>query len=212
MSLPPLLLDLDGTLVDSLADIAASANHVRAAFDLAPLGHDEIREMVGDGAAQLLRRALAELDEPIDVGQAWPIYDAHHRTQCTATVVPYPGVVEHLETWHADGRQLAVVTNKPEGFARRILEHLGIDRYFEAVIGGDTTASRKPDPAPLRAALDLLGVEPADAWMVGDGIQDLRAGRAAGTRTVAALYGFRDAASLRAEGADQYWTAFGVEA
>jgi phosphoglycolate phosphatase len=212
MSLPPLLLDLDGTLVDSLADIAASANHVRAAFDLAPLGHDAIRAMVGDGAALLLRRALAELDAPVDVAQAWPIYDAHHRTQCTATVVPYPGVVEHLETWRADGRQMAVVTNKPEGFARTILEHLRIDRYFGTVVGGDTTPSRKPDPAPLRAALDLLGVEPADAWMVGDGIQDLRAGRAAGTRTVAALYGFRDAASLRAEGADTYWSAFGVEA
>lgn len=212
MTLPPLLLDLDGTLVDSLADIAASANHVRAAFGLGPLSHGAVRAMVGDGAALLLRRALAELGEPVDVATAWPIYDEHHRQQCTDMVVPYPGVVSHLDAWHEAGRRMAVVTNKPERFARQILEHLALDRYFSAVVGGDTTPVRKPDPAPLHAALEALGAAPADAFMVGDGIQDLRAGRAAGTRTIAALYGFRDEASLRAEGADSFWSAFGVEA
>jgi phosphoglycolate phosphatase len=212
MTLPPLLLDLDGTLVDSLADIAASANHVRAAFGLGPLGNDAVRGMIGDGAALLIERALAELDEPVDVAAAWPIYDEHHRQQCTDTVTPYPGVVACLEAWQGSGRKLAVVTNTPERFARQILEHLGIDGYFQAVVGGDTTRSRKPDPAPLHAALELLEAVPSEAWMVGDGIQDLRAGRAAGTRTIAALYGFRDAESLRAEGADCFWSAFGVEA
>ena len=211
MALPPLLLDLDGTLVDSLADIAASANHVRAAYGLGPLSHDAVRGMIGDGATLLLRRALTELGEPVDVAAAWPIYDEHHREQCTATVELYPGVGACLEAWRHAGRKLAVVTNKPEGFARRILEHLGVDRFFGAVVGGDTTPARKPDPAPLREALRILDVSPGDAWMVGDGLQDLRAGRAAGTRTIAALYGFRDEGSLRAEGADAYWTAFGVE-
>ena len=208
----PVLLDLDGTLVDSLADIAATANHVRAVFDLPPLGTDAVRRMVGDGAAKLLERALADACRPVAPGDAFEIYDAHHREQCTRLVRPYPGAVETLQRWHDDRRPVAIVTNKPERFAVRILEHLGLLGLVGAVVGGDSTAERKPSPVPLHEALARLGLGTERAWMAGDGIQDLRAGRAAGLRTIGALYGFHDPDRLRSEGADLFWTAFGVAA
>jgi phosphoglycolate phosphatase len=206
-----LLFDLDGTLVDSLADIGASANAVRAAFGLPPASEAAIRAFVGDGALVLLERALAGAG-PFDAlrERAWALYQEHHAEQCTREVRPYPGVVEHLERWHGERRPLAVVTNKPARFAHAILEHLGLDRLLPVVIGGDTLGERKPSPAPVHEALTRLRAPAAGASLVGDGIQDLRAGKAAGVRTVAALFGFHDAAALRAEGADEYWSAFGV--
>ncbi len=197
-----MLLDLDGTLVDSLADITASVDHVRAAYGLAPLGASRVRAMVGDGAARLLARALADLEPVPPLEELWPRYEAHHEEQCTRLVRPYPGVVDALHRWRRSGVRTAVVTNKPERFARRILEHL--DLRVDTVVGGDTLPERKPSPAPLLEALRRLGVAPGDAAMLGDGVQDLRAGKAAGVRTIAALWGFRSEAELRAEGADEY--------
>lgn len=210
MDTTPMLFDLDGTLVDSLADIHASVDHVRACFELPPLPRERVRAMVGDGVQRLLERALAELANPPAFEAAYPLWVAHHAEQCTVHVRPYPGVREHLARWRGDGRALAVVTNKPERFARRILAHLDLETLLPVVIGGDTIAQRKPSPAPLLAALDALGIRRRAGLMVGDGVQDLRAGKAAGMRTAAVLFGFRDAAVLRAEGADEYWTAFGV--
>ncbi len=205
----PVLLDLDGTLIDSLADIAATTNHVRAAFGLPPLPTAAVRGMIGDGATMLLRRALADAGREVPVAAAWTVYQDHHEAQCTQEVRFYPGVPETLARWRESGRPLGVVTNKPERFARRILEHLDLMRFFGAVVGGDSAAGRKPDPGPLRAALDRLDASPTGGLMAGDGLQDLRAGRAVGLRTAAALYGFHDPAVLRAEGADQFWVAFG---
>ena len=209
MARTAILLDLDGTLVDSLADIAASLNHVRREHGLAPLPAAAVREMVGDGAGKLLERGLADLEDPPRPRDAFAIYEAHHHDQCTREVVPYPGVVETLQRWHAAGIALGVVTNKPERFARRILEHLDLDRYFGAVVGGDTTTEKKPSPVPLRAALAILGRPDGDVLMVGDGLQDLQAGKAAKVATAAVLYGFRPPELLRAEGADEYWERFG---
>ena len=104
---------------------------------------------------------------------------------------------------------MAIVTNKPTRFTSRILEHLELTRYLPVAICGDTLDVKKPDPAPLREALRRLGA-PLDAgMMVGDSVQDLRAGKAAQLRTAAALFGFRSEEELRAEGADEYWSAFG---
>ncbi|MBI5852142.1 MAG: HAD-IA family hydrolase [Planctomycetes bacterium] len=203
-----LLMDLDGTLVDSLADIAASVDHVRVAFGLAPLGKERVRTIVGDGALLLLASAFADLAAPPPLEELWPVYEAHHERQCVKLVTAYPGVVEALARWRKDGLATAVVTNKPLRFARRVLEHVGV--HVDEVIGGDSLAERKPSPAPLLEALRRLDVAPRDAAMVGDGLQDLRAGKAAKLRTIAALYGFRDPAELRREGADEYWVRFGV--
>lgn len=205
-----LLFDLDGTLVDSLADIGASTNHVRLAFGLPAVDLQTMRSFVGDGAMTLLERALAgagAFDRIRDA--AWELYIDHHRDQCTREVRPYAGVIDCLARWQAAGRPMAVVTNKPARFAEPILEHLGLDRFIEAVVCGDTLSERKPSAAPLHAALNCLRAPAAGAMMVGDGVQDLRAAKAAGVRSAAVLFGFQNPAVLRAEGADEFWTAFG---
>jgi phosphoglycolate phosphatase-like HAD superfamily hydrolase len=159
----------------------------------------------------LLERALAGAGPFAALRErAWALWQEHHEAQCTRTVRPYPGVAEHLARWQAERRPMAVVTNKPARFAHAILAHVGLDRFVPVVIGGDTLGERKPSPAPVHAALARLGAPATGAALVGDGVQDLRAGKAAGVRTIAALFGFHDPAALRAEGADEYWAAFGV--
>ena len=207
-----MLFDLDGTLADTIADIAASANHVRQIHHLAP--HDEatIRGFIGHGAGILLRRALPELDlEPED--PQWQAiygqYADHHEHQCAGTVALYDGVQAGLEQRLRDGHAMAIVTNKPERFARRISTHLDLDRFFPVIIGGDTLPRRKPDPDPVHRALQLLGATGQGGAMIGDGETDIRAGKAAGLQTIGCLYGYRPATLLRAENADEYWSAFG---
>lgn len=211
-SAPPLLLDLDGTLADTLEDIRDSANHVRNAYGLRPLTLDAVRPMVGDGAQALLRRALAGAG-PFDAiaENAWSLYREHHREQCIGHVRPYPGAAEHLRAWHDEGRAMAVVTNKPEAFAARILEHLDLSRYLPVLIGGDTLSFKKPAPEPVWAALERLGVPRSPAIMAGDSPGDIRAARAAGVGSVAALYGYGQVGDLLAAKPDGYWSRFGEE-
>ncbi len=214
MSRPaPFLFDLDGTLFDTLADIAASTNHVRAGCGLQPLPEAAVQECIGEGARTLLLRALRDLPEPPPPeapfwDEAYARYAAHHEAECTRHVRPYPGVADHLRRLAAAGHPLAVVTNKPERFAVRIVRHLGFDALLPVVVGGDTLPRKKPDPLPLHHALQALG-RPGEGTMVGDGETDLLAGRAAGLRTIGVLYGYRPAARLRAIGADGWWSRFG---
>lgn len=203
-----LLFDLDGTLVDSLPDIAASTNHLRQHFGLPPIDLVQVGSLVGDGLAALLQRALGGCSDD-RLEEAHAIYRAHHELQCTELVVPFPGVREHLARWHREGRSLGVVTNKPVSFSRRILAHLDLARFLSVVIGGDSTTARKPDPEPVRVALAQLGASAGSAMMVGDSPADILAGRAAGIRTAAVLFGYRSEEILRATGADEYWPCFG---
>jgi phosphoglycolate phosphatase len=210
---PPLLFDLDGTLVDSLPDIAASVNHVRTAHALPALPDHAVRVMVGDGLTRLLERALAERaagDMAIDMAAAKALYRAHHLEQCTRLVQVFPGVLAQLASYRARGWPMAVVTNKSAVFAQRMLDALRLSPFLPVVVDGESVGAQKPSPEPCLAALRELGAAPGRGTMIGDGVQDLRAGKAAGLRTVAVLYGYRDADSLRAEGADVYWRAFGV--
>jgi phosphoglycolate phosphatase len=212
---PPFLFDLDGTLADTLGDIAASTNHVRTAHGLPAVPVATVRSFVGDGARTLLRRALHEVlpaapaaaDAALDA--AFAAYCAHHAVQCTATVQLFPGVRSHLELLARAGHPLAVVTNKPERFALPIVRHFGLHELLPVVVGGDTLPVKKPDPAPLHHALQQLGCDASGATMVGDGVQDLRAGKAAGARTIACLFGYGEPMALRAEGADTFWRGFG---
>ncbi|HEX6813938.1 MAG TPA: HAD hydrolase-like protein [Planctomycetota bacterium] len=219
MSAPlPFLFDLDGTIADTLPDIAASTNHVRAHHGLPPLPETAVRSFVGDGARTLLQRALTDALPPDPAAreraldEAFAVYSAHHEDQCTKHVRLFPGVRQHLDTLHAQGHGLAMVTNKPERFAVAIVRHLGLADLLRIVIGGDTLPQKKPDPAPLRWALRRLGHPHDSGTMVGDGVQDLRAAKAVGLHTVACLFGYGDAQRLRREGAGAYWRAFGVPA
>ena len=212
---PPFLFDLDGTLAMTITDLAASVNHVRALRGLPQLTETHVQAFVGDGARTLLRRALAEV-LPADAAAAEPAIDAafaeyvaHHEHQCTVHVRPFDGVREHLELLHERGHRCAVVTNKPERFAKKIVDKLDLGELLTVVVGGDTLPLRKPDPAPLLHALQQLGAGVAGATMVGDGVQDLRAAKAAGVRTIGCLFGYGDRVALIREGADAWWSAFG---
>ena len=203
------LFDLDGTLADTLPDLAASTNHVRVQYGLPPVGVDAVRGFVGDGARMLLRRALRERRPDEDeVTEAYELYVAHHDAQCTELSRLFDGAAAYLEALRRRGHPVAVVTNKPERFAVPVARALGLFAFTDVVVGGDTLSTRKPDPAMLQHALDRLGAPAAGATMVGDGLQDLRAGRALGATTVACLFGYGDPAALREEGADAYWSAW----
>ena len=212
------LFDLDGTLAHTLPDIAASTNYVRGLHRLPHLTEDGVRQLIGDGARNLLRRALADALPPDDAGGAAAIdaamqqYTAHHREQCTVDSELFPGVAEHLDALRSQGHAIAVVTNKPERFALPVVEHLGLRAWTDVVVGGDTLPQRKPDPAPLKHALTQLGRPATAATMIGDGLQDVRAGKALGMRTIACLFGYGDPELLRREGADLYWRAFATPA
>jgi len=211
------LFDLDGTLADTLPDIAATTNHVRHIHALSAVDTATVRTYIGDGAKTLLRRALAELAPNEELHKAlleaaFTAYVEHHRVQCTVHAQLYPGVREYLSGLRQSGHGIAIVSNKPEQFAIPLARHLGLDAFASVIIGGDTLPTKKPDPAMLGHALEQLGCSEIGATMGGDGLQDLRAGKALGLRTIACLFGYGDPDALRAEGADEYWSAFAKRA
>jgi len=184
MPIDTFLFDLDGTLLDSLADIATGVNLVRAELDLPPLSPSTIRDFVGDGSVLLMRRSLPEgLYNEERLQRFLTLYGEHMLEQSRV----YPGVREFLELHR--GERMAVVTNKHHALTVRLLEELGIACFFRAVIGGDSAPEKKPHPGPVLAALADLEAEPASAVLIGDHHTDLRAGRAAGVRTCFCAWG-----------------------
>ncbi len=182
-----LLFDLDGTLINSIPDLANSLNLLRRELDCPPLSLAAAQAMVGDGVRLLVERALGpELFADAHVERFLAIYDQHllDATCC------YPGIIELLK--QHDPQHLGVVTNKPYRQTLAILEGLGICSCFQAIVGGDSCARKKPDPLPLLRAMELLGAEPGQTVMIGDHHNDLNAGKLAGTATCYCCYGFGD--------------------
>ncbi|MEO6420331.1 MAG: HAD-IA family hydrolase [Polyangiaceae bacterium] len=189
------VFDLDGTLIDSRDDIAAACNHALVAHGRAPIKAETIRTYVGDGARMLLARAFAvpvtsiELDAPIHTFHAY--YEAHPVVFTTLL----PGALEALDA--LANVPIALATNKPRVATLLVLEALGILPRFAAIAaGGD--GPLKPDPSFIHAVLKIMGAPPAQSWVVGDGPQDVGAGKAAGCVTIGVLEGFVDPARLRA--------------
>lgn len=191
---PALLFDLDGTLVDSLADLTTALNCLRHDYRLAPLAAPEVAGMVGDGAGKLVLRALPERCQAADnLGRFLDYYRYHLCEQSVA----YPGIVELLEEF--SDHPMAVVTNKPLALADELLQRLGLAAAFTCIIGGDSCAEKKPHPLPLLTALAILQADPEQALMIGDHHTDLRAGRAAGCRTCFCRWGFGNPGSTTAD-------------
>lgn len=187
------LFDLDGTLAESLPDIAASLNDLMAERGWPVFPEEEIRLMVGGGVPKLIERALKAQDRPHgadDIAPLIPRFMELYTPRAAKLSFLFPGVRELLEAFKAQGVALGVVTNKPEGVSRSMLESFGIADLLGAVVGGDTLPVKKPDAAPINAALETLGVGADQAIMIGDSGVDVAASRAAGIKVVLVSFGY----------------------
>lgn len=188
-----LLFDLDGTLVDSLPDLLGALNLLRADLARGPLSDEQVRLMVGDGAAKLVERGL-EIDGavPGEPGLTALVerFLELYRARATETTRPFPEVERTLQGLRRGGWRLAVCTNKPERESRQILDELGLSPMFETVGGGDSFAERKPAAGHLLGLLDRLAAAPDHAIMVGDSRNDVLAARGAGLPVVVLSHGY----------------------
>jgi phosphoglycolate phosphatase len=195
------LIDLDGTLVDSVPDLAYCVDGMLERMGLPPRGEAEVRNWVGNGVERLVRRALTgtldgEPDEAL-FQRALPLFMALYAENTSTRSQPYPGVREGLEWLRQAGYRLGCVTNKAARFTEPLLEDLGLRDYFGVVVSGDRLPQKKPDPAPLLYAARHLGVAPSRALMVGDSVSDVKAARAAGFRIVCVSYGYNHGRDIR---------------
>ncbi len=198
------LFDLDGTLIDSKADISKSVNIALDRLHLPTVAVSRIAGFVGEGVRKLIQRALRESTgaepAPAQIEEAIPVYLEEYERHLLDSTKLYPGIREALNAlWWAD---CAVITNKPENFSRTILQHLGIADRFCDILGGDRMDERKPDPAPLRWVMNKRHAVPSETAMVGDSRVDIQAGKAAGAMTCGVLGGFGTRADLEAAGCD----------
>lgn len=197
-----LLLDLDGTLIDSLPDLAGALDDLTAELGLPPVTATDLRPFMGEGARVFLPKAFAAagLTPPENaIARYLQLYIA----RIARLSRPFPGVIETLEAAREAGQVLAVCTNKTELLANKVLEELAMSGLFALVAGGDSYPVRKPDPGHLTLTLERLGLSPSDAVMVGDSIHDVKAAKAAGIPCVAVTYGYSriPAADLGADAA-----------
>lgn len=199
------LFDLDGTLVDSVPDLARCVNTALRAVGREPASEAAVRGWVGSGAARLLHRALTGQSDgvapAVQHAAAMQVFNAAYGDEPCRDSRLYPGVAGGLAGLRALGLRLAVVTNKPERFIEPLLATLGVAEHFDAWVGGDTTARLKPDPLPVLSALARTDCSAAAGLLVGDSRIDMAAGVAAGVPTVAVSYGYDAGCDFRALGA-----------
>lgn len=197
------VFDLDGTLIDSRYDLVSAVNATLAHLKLPALPEDVIVSYIGDGAEDLIRRSLESAGMPSPeiravFGETMRWFLEYYGDHCLDRTVPYPGALELLDALAERGLPMAVLTNKPDKPALKILAHLGILKRFTHVVPGDGPLGKKPDPAGLAYILGAVNVLPSDAVLVGDSLQDLQTARAAGTSFVAFLGGLGDAGAITA--------------
>ena len=187
------VLDLDGTLVETAPDLCAALNHTLAGMGVPPVELADVRQMIGDGARALLRRGLeASRVEPSaeEMEASFQTLLAYYNAHIAVHSHAFDGIVDLLTGWQADGVKLGVCTNKMIESTERLLAALDLARYFGAVLGGDSLAVRKPDRRHLLAVLEALSVSPADAVMIGDSANDVAAARNAGVPVVLVSFGY----------------------
>ena len=185
------IVDLDGTMVDTLGDFVAVLNHVLQDLSLPAVGRDFVERTVGQGSEHLIRSTLAYVGgAPALYEDAWARYQAHYTLLNGRHSEVFPGVVEGLGRLRALGRPMACLTNKPVAFARDLLAKKDLAKYFDKVFGGDDFARKKPDPLPLLKTCEALGTAPGATWMIGDSSNDARAAMAAGCPVVLVRYGY----------------------
>ncbi|WP_223514865.1 phosphoglycolate phosphatase [Pseudomonas sp. GL-B-19] len=193
--LPRLVMfDLDGTLIDSVPDLAAAVDNMLLKLGRQPAGIESVREWVGNGVHTLVRRALANhidaqgVDE-VEAEHALELFNGFYEDGHELTVV-YPGVRDTLKWLNKQGVEMALITNKPERFVAPLLDQMKIGRYFKWIIGGDTLPQKKPDPAALFFVMKMANIPASQSLFVGDSRSDVLAAKAAGVKCVALSYGY----------------------
>ena len=187
-SIRALIFDLDGTLIDSKQDLIRSVNAMLAETGREPLHEDTVSSYIGHGAPRLVARALGNGATEEECGQALKFFLAHYDEHKLDSTRAYPGVAEGLKELREF--PMAVLTNKPVRASLKILEGLGLAKYFRVVYGGNSFETKKPDPLGARKILEELNAAPAAALMVGDSEVDVQTARNAGTLAAAVNYGF----------------------
>jgi phosphoglycolate phosphatase len=202
MQIAAVLIDLDGTLLDTAPDLAEAANRMRGDFGMAPLPQNRIAQFVGKGAEVLVHRTLTDdlhgrLDAATYAKGHASFFRHYHAVNGTMAVV-YDGVLQALALLREHGLRLACVTNKPREFTLPLLERMGLTAQLDAIVGGDEVPHRKPHPALLYEACARLGVPVARAWMIGDSENDLLAAHAAGCSAILVEGGYNEGVPLSA--------------
>ena len=185
------VFDLDGTLIDSAPDLQAALNETLREIGKKPLPQEAVRRMIGDGTAMLVARGLAASGVAAEaLAECLPRFLALYEADPVRHTRLYPGVPQVLAQLVAEGRRLAICTNKPQTATLAVLRGLDLDGFFAAVVGGDALAVKKPDPGHVLGAIAALGVAPEHAVMVGDNENDVAAGKGAGVPVVLVRYGY----------------------
>ena len=201
-----ILIDVDGTLVDSVPDLAYCVDEMLRQMNMPSHGEAKVRHWVGNGVERLVRRALiGQLDgEPDETlfQRAYPIFLELYKHNTSKRSLLFPGVKEGLAYMQSAGYKLGCVTNKAAQFTLPLLKDLGVFDCFGIVVSGDTLPVKKPDPAPLLHVAKFYGVEPARSLMLGDSISDVKAARAAGFQVVCMSYGYNHGVDVRTANPD----------
>jgi phosphoglycolate phosphatase len=200
------LIDVDGTLVDSVPDLAFSVDQMLTDLDMPVRGEDKVRLWVGNGLERLVKRALTDaMDGDPDkylYQRALPLFKSHYAVNNSKRSHLYEGVNQGLDYLQGRAYRMGCVTNKASEFTHPLLHDLGIADYFEVIICGDDTPKKKPDPMPLLTAAQRMQVDPHRSLMLGDSSNDVSAARAAGFQIICTSYGYNHGEDIRRYGPD----------
>jgi phosphoglycolate phosphatase len=207
ISVKAVLLDLDGTLLDTVLDLHAAANGMLDDLGRPPVAVLDIRAYVGRGIPNLVKRVLAGKLEAADdpdppPADALASFKKHYAHFNGRAAKPFPGVVEGLQALKAMNLPLGVITNKAQAFTLPLLERTGLAPFMSVTVSGDQLPRPKPDPMPVVWACGRLGVSPADTLLIGDSVHDFKAGRAAGCRVFLVPYGYNEGQDVQGLAAD----------
>jgi phosphoglycolate phosphatase len=195
------MIDLDGTLIDTAPDLAACANRMLEELGRSPYDRKIVATWIGNGVPRLVKRALTgEMwSEPAEelFAQALPMFERHYGEHVSDLSRPFPGVLEGVKQLQAQGFSLACITNKAEAFTVPLLKNLGLFEYFELVLSGDSLPKQKPDPLPLMHACRHFGITPDHGVLVGDSSNDVQAARAAQMPVICVTYGYNHGHDIR---------------
>ncbi|SEK37388.1 phosphoglycolate phosphatase [Nitrosovibrio tenuis] len=201
LSVKAVMIDLDGTLLDTARDLAEAANMMLRELGKAELPLETIQSYIGKGIQKLVKRTLSgALDGEPEAElfrRAMPIYERDYAKTLCINTQPYPGVLEGLVALRENGFRLACVTNKAEAFTLPLLRHTGLLGYFDIVLSGDSLPKKKPDPMPLLHACGHFGIAPHEMLLIGDSLNDAQAARAAGCRIFCVPYGYNEGRDVR---------------